>query len=86
MPTKQSNHTRRRVITERVCIHCGYSWRYKKCKVVRCPVCRKYQKDVSPSLKSVKKNKKKKEELKTSANAITNNFLEMLKKDLTKEP
>jgi hypothetical protein len=53
---------------------------------VRCPVCRKYQKDVSPSLKSVKKNKKKKEELKTSANAITNNFLEMLKKDLTKEP
>ena len=43
MASPQSNHTRRRTVTDRICVYCGHTWLYKKVKRVRCPNCRRSQ-------------------------------------------
>jgi hypothetical protein len=40
-------------LTFRRCVYCGHPWRYKKCKRVRCPECRKNQPEKTKKVKNV---------------------------------
>ena len=75
MPSAQSNHTRRRTVTDRICIYCKHTWPYKKVKRVRCPKCRLSQKIEKTQKEDIPETGNL---FDTSMDYLRNNFLNLL--------